>query len=110
MDEELYALLPQDVTYRAPTGSLNERGQPELSSASTTIPCRIEPTNGELVRRRTDQEEQVSKYKVIIPPDYNVQPQGELTLPAGYDPRVFPILAASRMVDDFGECYTRVML
>tara|TARA_Y100000310_G_scaffold98201_1_gene95933 strand:- start:25162 stop:25491 length:330 start_codon:yes stop_codon:yes gene_type:complete len=101
MDAELLELLPDVISIKAPDGTYTDRGKENFGFAKE-YPARIEPAQGEVIVYGPGGEERQAKWKIYVGTTDAIDPEGELTLPIGFDPRVPPFFAVARETDQNG--------
>jgi hypothetical protein len=94
-------MMPHTITVRAPDGTYTSRGQPNLG-APQSYTCYIDPVQGESIVRSASNEERQASYKIYVASTTAINPEGELTLPAGFDPQKPPMLASALIADEDG--------
>ena len=109
MEPELFDMLSDTLTYEAPDGTYTDRGQPNYSAA-VTYPCRIEPAGGDEIVRGPTGEENKARWRIYVGTATVLNPEGRITLPAGFDPQTPPVFAIGRQADDVASHHQIVLI
>ena len=109
MESEFFELMPDTITIAPPDGTFTDRGQPNFGAA-VSYPCRIQPTNGEEVVRGVSGEERTAAWRIFVGTSAALNPTGQLTLPAGFDPQQPPFFAIGRQADEVGGHHVEILV
>lgn len=101
MEPELLELMSDVITYEAPSGTYTDRGQPNYAAA-VTYPCHIDPASGDEIVRGPSGEENRAKWTIYVGTTTVLNPEGRITLPAGFDPQTPPVFSIERRADETG--------
>lgn len=99
--EDWLDMMPHSIIHEASTNVLDDWGKP-VFAAPVTYQCYIDPAGGEAVVRSANGEERKANYRIYVAVASALDPDGRLTLPAGYDPQQPPILAQELFSDENG--------
>ena len=108
-DDELLSLMCDTITIAPPSGTYSDRGQPSFGAA-VSYPCRIEPASGEEIVRGPNAEERKASWRIYVGSTSALDPEGQLTLPAGFSPQTPPFFSIGRMADEVGSHHSVILV
>ena len=109
MDSELLELMPHEITIEPPDGTYTDAGRPNYGAA-VTYTCYIEPVNGEVIMRGADGQERKASWRIYVGSTSTLNPEGRLTLPAGYTPQQPPQWAIGLTADEAGANHSVILV
>jgi len=101
MDSELLDLFNETITVEPPTGTYTDGGKKNYGAA-VPYACKIDPAPGEQIIYGPDREERRASWTIYVVSTTAINPEGRLTLPAGFDPQQPPFMSVARYVDEVG--------
>jgi len=99
VEPEFFEFMPDTITIAPSDGTFTDRGQPNFGAA-VSYACRIEPVKGEQIVRSASGEERKAAWRIYVGTTSALDPTGQLTLPAGFDPQTPPFFSVGRQADE----------
>jgi len=101
MEAEFLELMCDTITIAPSNGTFTDRGKANTGTV-VSYPCHIEPIKGEEIIRSPTGQERKASWKIYVGTTSRLDPEGILTLPAGFEPQTPPFYAIERRSDQVG--------